>query len=76
LQELDKTDSLPRTERRLSRAVSFAPNARAHIEEPLNTGISLSNKLMNTFNQKVDEVKVEVNKEVEDFGAAVTDENK
>jgi hypothetical protein len=76
LQELDKTENLPRTERRLSRAVSFAPNARAHIEEPLNTGISLSNKLMNTFNQKVDEVKVEVNKEVEDSGAGVTDENK
>ena len=74
LQELDKSDTLPRTERRLSRAVSFAPNARAHIEEPLNTGISLSNKLMSSFNQKVEEVGVSVKKEVEDIGAGVVDE--
>ena len=71
---MDKSDTLPRTERRLSRAVSFAPNARAHIEEPLNTSISLSNKLMNSFNQKVQEVGVAVNKEVEDIGAGVVDE--
>jgi len=76
LQELDKSDSLPRTERRLSRAVSFAPNARAHIEEPVNTGISLSNKLMSSFNQKVEEIKVEVNKEIEDLSVGVGDEKK
>ena len=74
LQELDKSDALPRTERRLSRAVSFAPNARAHIEEPLNTGISLSNKLISSFNQKVEEVGVVVKKEVEDIGAGIVDE--
>jgi hypothetical protein len=74
LQELDKSDTLPRTERRLSRAVSFAPNARAHIEEPLNTGISLSNKLISSFNQKVEEAKVEVKKEIENIGAGVADE--
>ena len=74
LQELDKTDNLPRTERRLSRAVSFSPNARAHIEEPVNTGISLSNKLISSFNQKVQEVNVEMKKEVEDLGASIIDE--
>jgi len=74
LQELDKTDNLPRTERRLSRAVSFVPNGRAHIEEPLNTDISLSNKLMSSFNQKVEEVKVGVKKELEDSGTSVGDE--
>ena len=67
LQELDKTDNLPRTERRLSRAVSFAPNARAHIEEPVNTGISLSNKLMSSFNQKTEEVVVHIKKNDEDI---------
>ena len=74
LQELDKSDALPRTERRLSRAVSFAPNARAHIEEPLNTGISLSNKLISSFNQKAEEIKVEINKEVKDSGDGIIDE--
>jgi hypothetical protein len=74
LQELDKTDNLPRTERRLSRAVSFAPNARAHFEEPLNTGISLSNKLMSSFNQKAEEIVVEIKKEAEDSGAGVENE--
>ena len=74
LQEIDKTDNLPRTERRLSRAVSFAPNGRAHIEEPLNTGLSLSNKLMSSFNQKAEEVVIEVKKEVEDSGGGVVDE--
>jgi hypothetical protein len=72
LQELDKTDNLPRTERRLSRAVSFAPTA--HIEEPLNTGLSLSNKLMSSFNQKAEEVVVEIKKEVEDLSASIVDE--
>jgi len=74
LQELDKTDNLPRTERRLSRAVSFAPNARAHIEEPFNTGISLSNKLMSSFNQKTEEIMVEIKKEVKDSGDGIIDE--
>ena len=74
LQEIDKTDNLPRTERRLSRAVSFAPNGRAHIEEPLNTGLSLSNKLMSSFNQKAEEVVIEVKKELEDSGAGIVDE--
>jgi hypothetical protein len=69
LQELDKTDNLPRTERRLSRAVSFSPNASAHIEEPLNSVLSLSNKLMSSFN-------VEIKKEVEDSGAGIVDEKK
>ena len=69
LQELDKTDNLPRTERRLSRAVSFSPNASAHIEEPLNSALSLSNKLMSSFN-------VEIKKEVEDSGAGIVDEKK
>jgi hypothetical protein len=69
LQELDKTDNLPRTERRLIRAVSFAPNASAHIEEPLNSVLSLSNKLMSSFN-------VEIKKEVEDSGAGIVDEKK
>ena len=49
LQEMDKTDNLPRTERKLSRAVSFAPVA--HEQEPLNSALSLSNKLMSSFNQ-------------------------
>jgi len=74
LQELDKTDNLPRTERRLSRAVSFAPNTHAHIEEPVNTGISLSNKLMSIFNQKTEEVVVEIKKEADDSGAGIVDE--
>jgi hypothetical protein len=69
LQELDKTDNLPRTERRLSRAVSFAPNARAHIEEQGNSVLSLSNKLMSSFN-------VDIKKEVEDSGAGIVDEKK
>jgi hypothetical protein len=74
LQEMDKTDNLPRTERKLSRAVSFAPNARAHIEEQENSALSLSNKLMSTFNQKIDEVTVTVKKDDEDLGTGVGDE--
>lgn len=74
LQEFDKTHNLPRTERKLSRAVSFAPNARAHIEEPVNTGISLSNKLISSFNQKAEEVVVEIKKEVVDLGVDIGDE--
>jgi hypothetical protein len=76
LQELDKTDNLPRTERRLSRAVSFAPNASAHIEEPLNSALSLSNKLMSSFNQKAEEVVVEIKKKADDSGAGIVDEKK
>lgn len=74
LQEMDKTDNLPRTERKLSRAVSFAPTA--HIEEEGNTVQSLSNKLMSTFNQKIEEVVVEIKKDDQDLGAGVGDEKK
>jgi len=49
LNEIDNSDNLPRTERKLSRAVSFAPVA--HEQEPLNSALSLSNKLMSSFNQ-------------------------
>jgi len=72
LQEMDKTDNLPRTERKLSRAVSFAPVA--YEQEPLNSALSLSNKLMSTFNQKVEEVVVEIKKESEDPGAGIVDD--
>ena len=77
LQEMDKSDSLSRTERKLSRAVSFAPNARAHIEEPENSAISLSNKLMSSFNQVGKDVAVVVkNTELadEDSGAGIGNE--
>lgn len=47
LQELDKSDSLPRTERKLSRAVSFAP---AIAQNEASGPLSLSNKLMSSFN--------------------------
>jgi hypothetical protein len=72
LQEMDKTDNLPRTERKLSRAVSFAPTA--HIEEPEKSVLSLSNKLMSSFNQKVEDIVVEIKKDDEDSGAGVVDE--
>jgi hypothetical protein len=66
LQELDKSDSLPRTERKLSRAVSFAP-AVAHNEA--NGPLSLSNKLMSSFNG----VAVAVEPVENDSGAGVGD---
>lgn len=74
LQEMDKTDNLPRTERKLSQAVSFAPTS--YEQEPLNSALSLSNKLMSTFNQKIEEVVVEIKKDDQDLGAGVGDEKK
>ena len=70
MNEIDNSDNLPRTERKLSRAVSFAP--MAHAQEEGN--ISLSNKLMSSFNQKAEEVVIEVKKELEDSGGGVVDE--
>ena len=72
LQELDKSDNLPRTERKLSRAVSFAPSA--YEQEQGNSVLSLSNKLMSSFNQKADQVVVEIKKETDDSGAGIVDE--
>jgi len=66
LQELDKSESLPRTERKLSRAVSFAP-AVAHNEA--SGPLSLSNKLMSSFNGVA--VPVAVEPEKTDSGAGV-----
>jgi hypothetical protein len=54
LNEIDNSDNLPRTERKLSRAVSFAPIA--HAQEEGN--ISLSNKLMSSFNQGSKDIAV------------------
>lgn len=64
LQELDKSDSLPRTERKLSRAVSFAP---AIALNEANGPLSLSNKLMSSFNG----VAVAVEPVKSDSGAGV-----
>jgi hypothetical protein len=47
LQEIDGSDSLPRTERKLSRAVSFAPAVALN---EASGALSLSNKLMSSFN--------------------------
>ena len=66
LQELDKSESLPRTERKLSRAVSFAPSV-AHNE--VSGPLSLSNKLMSSFNGVA--VPVAVEPEKTDSGAGV-----
>ena len=66
LQELDKSESLPRTERKLSRAVSFAPSV-AHNEA--SGPLSLSNKLMSSFNGVG--VSVAVEPEKTDSGAGV-----
>jgi hypothetical protein len=66
LQELDKSDSLPRTERKLSRAVSFAP---AIALNEANGPLSLSNKLMSSFNG----VAVAVEPVKSDSGAGVGD---
>ena len=69
LHEIDKSDSVPRTERKLSRAVSFAPALT------VNEGnISLSNKLMSSFNQVPKDVAITVEsiKPIEnDSGAGV-----
>ena len=69
LNEIDKSDSVPRTERKLSRAVSFAPALT------VNEGnISLSNKLMSSFNQVPKDVAITVEsiKPIEnDSGAGV-----
>lgn len=78
LQELDKSDSLPRTERKLSRAVSFAANSHSHSRTGSQEegNISLSNKLMSSFNQKVGEVAITIKQDEkeEDFGAGIVDE--
>lgn len=68
LQDLDKSESLPRTERKLSRAVSFAPSV-AHNEA--SGPLSLSNKLMSSFNGVG--VSVAVEPEKTDSGAGVGD---
>jgi hypothetical protein len=72
LQELDKSDNLPRTERRLSRAVSFSP--ASYEQEQGKSVLSLSNKLMSSFNQRAEEVAIEIKKEVENIGAGIVDE--
>lgn len=64
LQELDKSDSLPRTERKLSRAVSFAPAVALNES---SGPLSLSNKLMSSFNG----VAVAVEPVENDSGAGV-----
>lgn len=64
LQELDKSESLPRTERKLSRAVSFAPAVALN---EASGSLSLSNKLMSSFNG----VAVPVEPEKTDSGAGV-----
>jgi len=66
LQEIDGSENLPRTERKLSRAVSFAP-AVAHNEA--SGPLSLSNKLMSSFNG----VAVAVEPAENDSGAGVGD---
>jgi hypothetical protein len=68
LQEMDKSDSLPRIERKLSRAVSFAP---ALSQNETNGPLSLSNKLMSSFHQGAGAVAVAVEHEENDSGAGV-----
>jgi hypothetical protein len=63
---LDKSDSLPRTERKLSRAVSFAPAVALN---EANGPLSLSNKLMSSFNG----VAVAIEQVENDSGAGVGD---
>ena len=75
LQEIDKSDSIPRTDRKLSRAVSFAPIVHSHAQEEGN--ISLSNKLMSSFNQGGNDIAVAIKKTEqtnEDHGAGIKDE--
>jgi hypothetical protein len=64
LQEIDGSDSLPRTERKLSRAVSFAP---ALALNEASGALSLSNKLMSSFNG----IAVAVEPAQNDSGAGV-----
>lgn len=66
LQEIDGSDSLPRTERKLSRAVSFAPGVALN---EASGALSLSNKLMSSFNG----VAVAVEQAENDSGAGVGD---
>ena len=66
LQEIDGSDSLPRTERKLSRAVSFAPAVALN---EASGALSLSNKLMSSFNGI--SVPVAVEPEKTDSGAGV-----
>ena len=66
LQEIDGSDSLPRTERKLSRAVSFAPAVALN---EASGALSLSNKLMSSFNG----VAVSVEQVKSDSGAGVGD---
>jgi hypothetical protein len=66
LQEIDGSDSLPRTEKKLSRAVSFAPAVALNED---GGPLSLSNKLMSSFNG----VAVAVESVKSDSGAGVGD---
>ena len=66
LQEIDGSDSLPRTERKLSRAVSFAPAVALN---EASGALSLSNKLMSSFNG----VALTVEPAQNDSGAGVGD---
>ena len=66
LHEIDKSDSLPRTERKLSRAVSFAPGVALNES---SGPLSLSNKLMSSFNG----VALAVEPAQNDSGAGVGD---
>jgi hypothetical protein len=68
LQEIDDSDSLPRMERKLSRAVSFAP---AIAQNEASGPLSLSNKLMSSFNGVA--VAVAVEPVADDSGAGVGD---
>ena len=66
LQEIDNSENLPRTERKLSRAVSFAPAVALN---EASGALSLSNKLMSSFNG----VALAVEPAENDSGAGVGD---
>ena len=72
LNEIDKSDSLPRTERKLSRAVSFSP-VISH-NETSGSSLSLSNKLMSSFNNGGGEVSIVIEPPDNDSGAGVRNE--
>jgi hypothetical protein len=72
LNEIDKSDSLPRTERKLSRAVSFAPAISQN--EASGSSLSLSNKLMSSFNNGGGEVSIVIEPPDNDSGAGVRNE--